>query len=43
MIHVKTTSPEHDYSLCVHKGKRIELYDYTTKKPVWNANLTSLC
>lgn len=43
MVRIKTDDPSHDYALCVHKSKRIELYDYVAKRPVWSANLTSLC
>lgn len=43
MVRIKTNDPSHDYALCVHKSKKIELYDYVSKKPVWSANLTSLC
>ena len=43
MVRVKTDDPSHDYALCVHKSKRIELYDYVAKKSVWFADLTSLC
>lgn len=43
MVRIKTDDPSHDYALCVHKSKKIELYDYVSKKSVWSANLTSLC
>ncbi len=34
---------DHIYSFCVHKGKKIELYDISEQRPVWSANLASLC
>lgn len=43
MVRIKTDDPSRDYALCVHKSKRIELYDYVSEKSVWSANLTSLC
>lgn len=43
MVRIKTDDPNRDYALCVHKSKRIELYDYVAKRSVWSANLTSLC
>lgn len=43
MVRVKTDDPSHDYALCIHKSKRIELYDYVARRSVWSANLTSLC
>lgn len=32
-----------DYALCIHLDMTIELYDYVSKRPVWSANLSSLC
>lgn len=32
-----------DYALCIHLDKTIELYDYASKRPVWSANVASLC
>lgn len=32
-----------DYALCIHIDKIIELYDYTSKRSVWSANISSLC
>ena len=43
MVRVKTDDPSHDCALCIHKSKRIELYDYVARRSVWSANLTSLC
>ncbi len=43
MVRIKTDDQSHDYALCVHKSKKIELYDYVSKKSVWSANLTSPC
>lgn len=43
MVRIKTDDQSHDYALCVHKSKRVELYDYVSEKSVWPANLTSLC